>query len=163
MRLYECLGTDATTGNILKCLFYTFFALVNINYDLAIFLFVAMMFDMGSGVLKAVVLKEHVSPKIFMIGFIAKLMLLVIPFTVAVLGIALNMEFTWTADLAIRVLLANECLSILANILSVKNKKKVENIDLVSIFIGWIRKTAISTFEKFLNNKQKEENETTDN
>jgi len=163
MRLYECLGTDATTGNILKCLFYTFFALVNINYDLAIFLFVAMMFDMGSGVVKAVVLKEHVSPKIFMIGFIAKLMLLVIPFTVAVLGIALNMEFTWTADLAIRVLLANECLSILANILSVKNKKKVENIDLVSIFIGWIRKTAISTFEKFLNNKQKEENETTDN
>jgi len=151
MRLYECLGTDATTGNILKCLFYTFFALVNINYDLAIFLFAAMMFDMGSGVVKAIVLKEKVSPKIFMLGFIAKLMLLVIPFTVAVLGIALNMEFTWTADLAIRVLLANECLSILANILSVKNKKKVENIDLVSIFIGWIRKTAISTFEKFLN------------
>lgn len=151
MRLYECLGTDATTGNILKCLFYTFFALVNINYDLAIFLFAAMMFDMGSGVVKAIVLKEKVSPKIFMLGFIAKLMLLVIPFTVAVLGIALNMEFTWTADLAIRVLLANECLSILANILSVKNKKKVENIDLVSIFIGWIRKTAIATFEKFLN------------
>lgn len=163
MRLYECLGTDATTGNILKCLFYTFFALVNINYDLAIFLFAAMMFDMGSGVVKAIVLKEKVSPKIFMLGFIAKLMLLVIPFTVAVLGIALNMEFTWTADLAIRVLLANECLSILANILSVKNKKKVENIDLVSIFIGWIRKTAISIFEKFLNNKQKAENETTDN
>ena len=160
MRLYECLGTDETTGKILKCLFYTFFALVNLNYDMAIFLFIAMMIDMFFGVAKAIVLKERVSPKIFIIGFIAKLMLLVIPFTVAVLGIALNMEFTWTADLAVRVLLANECLSILANILSVKNKKKVENIDLVSIFIAWIRKSSISVFEKFLNNKTKEnENE----
>lgn len=159
MRLYECLGTDETTGNILKCLFYTFFALVNLNYDMAIFLFVAMMIDMFFGVSKAVVLKERVSPKIFIIGFIAKLMLLIIPFTVAVLGIALNMEFTWTADLAVRVLLANECLSILANILSVKNKRKVENIDLVSIFIAWIRKTAISVFEKFLNNKNQNKDE----
>ena len=159
MRLYECLGTDETTGNILKCLFYTFFALVNLNYDMAIFLFVAMMIDMFFGVSKAIVLKERVSPKIFIIGFIAKLMLLIIPFTVAVLGIALNMEFTWTADLAVRVLLANECLSILANILSVKNKRKVENIDLVSIFIAWIRKTAISVFEKFLNNKNQNNDE----
>lgn len=159
MRLYECLGTDETTGNILKCLFYTFFALVNLNYDMAIFLFVAMMIDMFFGVSKAIVLKERVSPKIFIIGFIAKLMLLIIPFTVAVLGIALNMEFTWTADLAVRVLLANECLSILANILSVKNKRKVENIDLVSIFIAWIRKTAISVFEKFLNNKNQNKDE----
>lgn len=159
MRLYECLGTDETTGNILKCLFYTFFALVNLNYDMAIFLFVAMMIDMFFGVSKAIVLKEKVSPKIFIIGFIAKLMLLVIPFTVAVLGIALNMEFTWTADLAVRVLLANECLSILANILSVKNKRKVENIDLVSIFIAWIRKTAISVFEKFLNNQNQNKDE----
>lgn len=159
MRLYECLGTDETTGNILKCLFYTFFALVNLNYDMAIFLFVAMMIDMFFGVSKAIVLKERVSPKIFIIGFIAKLMLLIIPYTVAVLGIALNMEFTWTADLAVRVLLANECLSILANILSVKNKHKVENIDLVSIFIAWIRKTAISVFEKFLNNKNQNKDE----
>lgn len=159
MRLYECLGTDETTGNILKCLFYTFFALVNLNYDMAIFLFVAMMIDMFFGVSKAIVLKERVSPKIFIIGFIAKLMLLIIPFTVAVLGIALNMEFTWTADLAVRVLLANECLSILANILSVKNRRKVENIDLVSIFIAWIRKTAISVFEKFLNNKNQNKDE----
>lgn len=159
MRLYECLGTDETTGNILKCLFYTFFALVNLNYDMAIFLFVAMMIDMFFGVSKAVVLKERISPKIFIIGFIAKLMLLIIPFTVAVLGIALNMEFTWTADLAVRVLLANECLSILANILSVKNKRKVENIDLVSIFIAWIRKTAISVFEKFINNKNQNKDE----
>ena len=151
MRLYECLGTNETTGNVLKCLFYTFFALVNLNYDMAIFLFIAMMIDMFFGLSKAIVLKEKISPKIFLLGFIAKLMLLIIPFTVAVLGIALNMEFTWTADLAVRVLLANECLSILANILSVKNKKKVENIDLVSIFIAWIRKTAISVFEKFLN------------
>ena len=27
MRLYECFGTDATTGNIIKCFFYGFFSL----------------------------------------------------------------------------------------------------------------------------------------
>ncbi|WP_353166958.1 phage holin family protein [Empedobacter brevis] len=157
MRLYECFGTDATTGNIIKCFFYGFFALINLNYDLAIFLFAAMMIDMAMGVVKAIVLNDKISPRIFMFGFATKLLLLIIPFTVAVLGIALNMNFTWTADLAVRVLLANECLSILANILSVKNRKKVENIDLVTIFIGWIRKTSVSTFEKFLTNNKKEE------
>ncbi|WP_353163661.1 phage holin family protein [Empedobacter brevis] len=157
MRLYECFGTDATTGNIIKCFFYGFFALINLNYDLAIFLFAAMMIDMAMGVVKAIVLNDKISPRIFMFGFATKLLLLIIPFTVAVLGIALNMNFTWTADLAVRVLLANECLSILANILSVKNRKKVENIDLVTIFIGWIRKTSVSTFEKFLTNHKKEE------
>lgn len=153
MKLYECFGTDESTANVLKCMFYSFFVLINLNYDLAIFLFVAMMIDMGLGVAKSIVLKDKISPKIFLIGFAAKMILLIIPFTVAVLGIALNMKFEWTADLAVRVLLANECLSILANILSVKNKKKVENIDLVSIFIGWIRKTALTTFDKFLNAK----------
>lgn len=153
MKLYECFGTDESTANVLKCMFYSFFALINLNYDLAIFLFVAMMIDMGLGVAKSIVLKDKISPKIFMLGFVAKMILLIIPFTVAVLGIALNMKFEWTADLAVRVLLANECLSILANILSVKNKKKVENIDLVSIFISWIRKTALTTFDKFLNAK----------
>lgn len=161
MKLYECLGTDATTGNIMKCMFYSFFALINLNYDLAIILFVAMMIDMGLGVAKSIVLKDKISPRIFMIGFVAKLLLLIIPFTVAVLGIALNMKFEWTADLAVRVLLANECLSILANILSVKNKKKVENIDLVTIFIGWIRKTAVATFDRFLNNNNNKSDETT--
>ncbi len=159
MRLYECFGTDSTTGNIIKCFFYGFFALINLNYDLAIFLFFAMMIDMIMGLIKAVVLEEKVSPRIFMFGFATKLLLLIIPFTVAVLGISLNMNFEWTADLAVRVLLANECLSILANILSVKKRKKVENIDLITIFISWIRKTALSTFEKFLNNHKKEENE----
>lgn len=162
MRLYECLGTDQPTENILKCLFYSFFALINLNYDMAIFLFVAMMIDMCFGVAKAVVLKDKISPKIFIIGFIAKLMLLIIPFTVAVLGIALHMEFTWTADIAVRVLLANECLSILANILSVKNKRRVENIDLVSIFISWVRKTSLTAFEKLLN-KNNSSDETTNN
>lgn len=157
MRLYECFGTDATTGNIIKCFFYGFFALINLNYDLAIFLFAAMMIDMAMGVIKAIVLNDKISPRIFMFGFATKLLLLIIPFTVAVLGIALNMNFTWTADLAVRVLLANECLSILANILSVKNRKKVENIDLVTIFISWIRKTSVSTFERFLTNNKKEE------
>ena len=153
MKLYECFGTDATTANIIKCFFYGFFAIINLNYDLAIFLFMAMLIDMLFGTLRAIVLKEKVSPKLFMFGFVTKLILLIVPFTVAVLGIALHMNFEWTADLAVRILLANECLSILANSLSIKNRKKVENIDLVTIFIQWIRKTSLSTFEKFLNQK----------
>jgi len=157
MRLYECFGTDATTGNIIKCFFYGFFALINLNYDLAIFLCAAIIIDMALGVIKVIILNEKISPKLFIFGFATKLVLLIIPFTVAVLGIALNMNFTWTADLAVRVLLANECLSILANTLSIKNRKKVENIDLVTIFIGWIRKTTLSTFERFLNNHKKQE------
>jgi len=151
MKLYECFGVDAKIGDLLKCLFYAFLAIVNVNYDLAIMLFVAMSLDMVFGLSRAFILEEKVTLKIFWFGFLTKLAILIIPFTVAVLGIALNMNFEWTADLAIRVLLANECLSILANILSLKNKKKVENIDLVTVFIKWIRTNAKSVFEKFLN------------
>lgn len=154
MRLYECFGTDATTSNIIKCFFYGFFALINLNYDMALFLFFAMMIDMFLGVVKGIILHEKISPRIFMFGFVTKLLLLIIPFTVSVLGIALEMNFVWTADLAVRILLANECLSILANILSVKNRKKVENIDLITIFISWIRKTSVTVIEKMLNDKK---------
>lgn len=121
---------------------------------MALFLFFAMMIDMFLGVVKGIILHEKISPRIFMFGFVTKLLLLIIPFTVSVLGIALEMNFVWTADLAVRILLANECLSILANILSVKNRKKVENIDLITIFISWIRKTSVTVIEKMLNDKK---------
>ena len=150
MRLYECFGIESKTGDLLKCFFYAFFALMNINYDLAILLFAAMTLDMLLGLSKAIVLNEKLSFKIFWTGFLVKLAILIIPFTVAILGIALKMNFEWTADFAIRVLLANECLSILANILSLKNKKKVENIDLITVFLSWIRSNALSVFERFL-------------
>ena len=153
MKLYECFGSDQATSNIIKCFFYSFFVLININYDLAIFLCFAMFFDMGFGIAKSLVLGDKISKKVFLLGFFVKLLILLLPFTVAVLAMALNFDFRLLADFAIRLLLANECLSILANFLSIKNKKRVENVDIISTFIDWIRKMSLVAIEKMLNNK----------
>ena len=153
MKLYECFGSDQATSNIIKCIFYGFLVLININYDFAIFLCVAMFIDMGFGITASLVLGIKFKKKTFLLGFLVKMLILIIPFTVAVLAMALNFNFILLADFAVRLLLANECLSILANFLSIKNKKRVENVDIISIFINWIRKIALNAINKMLNDK----------
>lgn len=153
MRLYECLNLPQGFASALKCLLYTFFVVIDINMDLAIILFVCMSIDMFFGLIKAIVLNEEISFRKFIIGFLSKLMFLTIPLIVAVLGLSLGYHLKIFADFAIRVLLANECLSILANIMSVKKKENVKNVDLVSIFIKFIQDKAVSFINNYLNQK----------
>jgi len=150
MRLSECFNTPQPIADSFKCLFYGFFILVNINYDLLILLSGVIIIDMGLGTLKAIRLKDKLSFSVFIFGFVTKLAMLIIPFTIAVFGIALGYEGKVFADMAIRLLMANECLSILANFISIKNKKRVENIDLLTLTLDLIRKHTETLIRKII-------------
>lgn len=85
-------------------------------------------------------------------GFATKFLILIIPLVVALMGKPLHKDFTWAVDVTIRVLIVNEGLSILANIASVYSRKNIQNVDLISRLIAWIRSLFISMAEKFMQN-----------
>ena len=89
MRLYECLGMDKTFSDMLKCLLYTFFLLINLNWDFVIILTALIVIDMFFGVVKSLFLHRNISVKTFLSGLCVKLMFLIIPMVVAVLGMAI--------------------------------------------------------------------------
>ena len=69
---------------------------------------------------------------------------------VAVLGMALGWDFKFFVDLAIRALVVNESLSIISNAISIKKKEEVKNVDIVSMFLNFIRKNAVDNFVKLI-------------
>lgn len=150
MRLYECLGMDKTFSDMLKCLLYTFFLLINLNWDFVIILTALIVIDMFFGVVKSLFLDRTISVKTFLSGLCVKLMFLIIPMVVAVLGMALGWDFKFFVDLAIRALVVNESLSIISNAISIKKKEEVKNIDIVSMFLNFIRKNAVENFVKLI-------------
>lgn len=129
---------------------YAVFAYLNIERDMVFILSMLMLGDMIFGVLKAMRLSIKVKMSTMMWGFATKLSLLMIPMVVALMGKALGKDFVWTVDFAIKMLIVNEGFSILANILSIKQKKNIENFDFVSLTVNMLRDFVISKIKNHL-------------
>lgn len=133
-----------------RYIIYAVFAYLNIERDMVFILSMLMLGDMIFGVLKAMRLSVKVKMSTMMWGFATKLSLLMIPMVVALMGKALGKDFIWTVDFAIKMLIVNEGFSILANILSIKQKKNIENFDFVSLTINMLRDFVISKIKNHL-------------
>lgn len=129
---------------------YAVFAYLNIERDMVFILSMLMLGDMIFGILKAMRLSIKVKMSTMMWGFATKLSLLMIPMVVALMGKALGKDFVWTVDFAIKMLIVNEGFSILANILSIKQKKNIENFDFVSLTVNMLRDFVISKIKNHL-------------
>ena len=129
---------------------YAVFAYLNIERDMVFILSILMLGDMIFGVLKAMRLSIKIKMSTMMWGFATKLSLLMIPMVVALMGKALEKDFVWTVDFAIKMLIVNEGFSILANILSIKQKKNIENFDFVSLTVNMLRDFVISKIKNHL-------------
>lgn len=153
-KLTEMFGEE--NRNILEVVRYAVygvFVYLNIKGDLVFILSILMLCDMFFGVLKALRLSVKVKISTMMWGFVTKLSLLMIPMVVALMGKAIGKDFVWAVDFAIKMLVVNEGFSILANILSIKNKKDIENFDFVSLAINTLRDFVVSKFKNYVNEK----------
>lgn len=154
-KLTEILGVENKLFlETLRFCTYGVFLYLDIDIDIVAILSVLMMFDMFFGVLKSLRLGCKFQFKKMMWGFVTKLSLLMIPMTVALMGKALGMDFVWTVDLAIKALVVNEGLSILANILSVKQRKNIENFDFISLFVENLQDYFINKMKSIFNEKK---------
>ena len=135
---YEILCKYA--GEI-KAAIYTAFIFLNIDLDIVKILMALMCIDTIFGIIKSLILGDKVSIKILFFGLSTKLLILLIPMTLALIGKALKTyDFTPMVDIVLKVLVVSEGISIFTSMYSIKTKTKVENIDFVSMLLQSIRK-----------------------
>lgn len=129
--------------NTTSAIIYATFISLNMDVDMVYYLTLMMALDTVLGAVKSVRLGRKFSFKKFVWGFCVKLILILIPMSVALLGKSLNTgDFTIAVHMVIRVLAANEFLSIVTNAYCIKNKKEVKNIDFISVLLRSLRKAA---------------------
>lgn len=138
-------------ANEIKAGIYTSFIFLNISADIVHILMILMLFDTGFGIVKSLTMNERFSFKILWFGLISKILILLIPMTLALVGKGLKIyDFTPLVDTVLRVLIVAEGFSIITSMYVIKTKKKVENIDIISMLLIAIRKGLLSVIKMCL-------------
>lgn len=154
--LSDVFGSEnSTVFELIRYCIYGVFIYLNIDLDIVTILSYLMMGDMAAGVIKSIRLGNKVSLSVFLWGLAIKMLLVGIPMVVALMGKGLQMDFVWAVSMAVKVLIVNEGFSIFANILSIKQKKDVENFDFVTWFIELLKDFFINKFKMYFDNSKK--------
>lgn len=135
----------------IKLLLYAIFAYLHIDKETFIILMVLMSADSIVGALKAIRLGEEFKFKKLLWGMTMKLVFLIVPLTLALIGKSLDYDFRLAVNIVISVLTVSEGYSILGNIYSAKNRVEVKKIDAISKIIESIRHVLSTVLENFLN------------
>jgi toxin secretion/phage lysis holin len=127
-------------ANEIKNTIYITFAFLNIDLDIVKILMVLMLFDTAFGVIRSLVLGDKFSFKMLFFGLSTKMLILLIPMTLALVGKGLKYDFTPMVNVVMKVLVVAEGISIFTSMYSIKTKSKVENVDFISMLLNSIRK-----------------------
>ena len=102
-------------------------------------LVVLMCMDMLTGTLKAYRTKENITSRRWIAGFLSKLVVLLVPFTIALMAKGVDFDVKWFIGFSISIMVIAEAYSILGNIYTFKTGEAVEEIDAVSAIIKVLR------------------------
>lgn len=159
------------TYNFVAPIIYGVFVWLGMDVDMIKFLTWFMIGDSILGAIKYVRLGHKFSFGKLLWGFCIKLIWLLIPMSVALLGKALKIgNFTPAVMIVIRILTANEFLSCITNMYCIKNKAEIKNVDFVSSLLKALRvatenfiKTKLSIITKSGSCKLEDDDETSSN
>lgn len=140
MKLSTYLDQPENGLQFFKTLIYSFFIFMDIDVDVVHILALLMGVDTVLGVVKVLRLREKFSFKIMLWGLITKAAVLIIPMVLALTAKALDFDFRWFVVAVLNVIIVAEAFSCITNILSIKSKKKVENVDYITVLLHSIRK-----------------------
>ena len=124
-------------------------SLLGISYGIITILVVLLVFDTATGVTKTVVLEgwDSVSGREFWKGILTKIGIISIPFVLALISVVVKAvtksQDSYNFDTLILVVLwtviANDLISFLTNILSIRTRKDYKNKDLIAVMINALR------------------------
>lgn len=138
---------------IIKTLFSVYlaslFAYLWLSQESFYLLTTLMFVDTFTGVVKSLVFKETKS-RTFTIGVLSKMLLLLIPLSIAIAGKISNMTTSWFVTGMFTLLAIAELWSILANIYQIRTKKKIEEYDAVTTVIKFALDFTKSLLTKLL-------------
>ena len=102
-------------------------------------LIILMCMDMLTGTIKAYKINENITSKRWIAGFLSKLVVLLVPFTVALMAKGVDFDIKWFVSLCISILVVAEAYSILGNAYTIQTGNEVAEIDAVSAIIKMLR------------------------
>jgi len=104
---------------------------LNISVEQLGFLLILVFVDSFFGVIREIKLKSPLSWERFIWGIISKFAILLIPFLVALFGRAFNVNLIYIVQAFIYIIAANDVISIITNIASIRSGKRFQNVDFI--------------------------------
>jgi hypothetical protein len=132
----------------IKYSLYAVFVFLKIDTEMMTTLSTLMLMDTFLGVVKVIALNYQFSFKKLLWGFTTKFLILLIPMIVALIGKGVDQDFLWAIEFTMKILIVNEGLSCLTNILSAKTKVEIQNVDLVTTLLNYLRNILIMISKK---------------
>ena len=121
---------------------YGAFAYLDIPIEIFTILITFIGLDTFLGALSSVRMGNQFRFKLLLWGFCLKIGILILPLIVALLAKGLEYDFKFLVVLTIKILTVAEFYSCAGNIYTIKNKKRVNKMDVVSMMLISFRKFA---------------------
>ena len=121
---------------------YVLAGFVGVSYDAYTAFSALMVIDVITGILASAKVDgwRSITSKKLSFGLISKLLLLVIPISIALAGKSVGSNLEGLVDSSFFILTASELYSVIGNIYTVKMGVRVPEFDAVSVILGNIRK-----------------------
>lgn len=126
-----------------KALAYALFLYLGIKTEVVKILFVLMMLDTFIGIIKALRLGEKFSFKKLGWGIVSKLTILIVPMVVALIGKGLHFDLNYFVIAIMSIIIVSEGISIITNVLAIRQKKDINNDDYITLLLKAVRKQFI--------------------
>jgi hypothetical protein len=134
----------------MKLLGYGIFAYLDIPIEIFNILITFILLDTFFGVLKAWRMDEVVKFKILLWGFCLKISILLLPLIIALMAKGMQMDMVMLVEVTIKILILSEFYSCIGNIYTIKNKKELAKIDIISMLLISFRKMTKNYLQKAL-------------
>lgn len=121
---------------------------LELDYRKLTILISLMCLDMATGTVKAYVSKQDITSRRWVAGFLSKLVVLLIPFVIALMAKGVDIDVKWFVSLSMSILIVAESYSILGNVHTIKTGEAVAEIDAVSAIIKALRNLFESMIER---------------
>jgi len=147
--LAKLTNLDPDTWEYITYLTYAAFAYLSLDIDIVRILMWLMIIDTFFGAIKAVrVSKIKFSLKMMLWGILTKATILTIPMILALVALGLGYNFIWLIDIVIKILVLHEGISIITNMISIRQNKDIVNADIISVMLLKIREVFIGLVKK---------------
>jgi hypothetical protein len=148
---------DADLTGMAKASIIFILVTLNIPIEQVGFLLGLVFVDSFFGVIREVKLKSPLSWERFIWGIISKLAIMLIPFVIATFGLVFKVQLAYLVQLFIYIIAANDVISVITNIASIRSGVKYKNVDFIEKGIHYLTSFFINLIKIKISKKDEAE------
>jgi hypothetical protein len=146
---------DADLTGMAKASIIFILVTLNIPIEQVGFLLGLVFVDSFFGVIREIKLKSPLSWERFIWGITSKLAIMLIPFVIATFGLVFKVQLAYLVQLFIYIIAANDVISVITNISSIRSGVKYKNVDFIEKGIHYLTATFTTMINNILKNNGK--------